>query len=260
MRAWRTGGTVLVVGAALVALVAPVSAMAASPTAKRLQVNLVLLSAKGTVTTSVQGTYDHQYIFLEDPNTGERQRATTANMNSTVTWSAPKQDLAGMVFGAGDCDATQLGCSIPIQKVTGSAQGTASATYADGTSKSCTISLGSLESGSDSLFSDSSVNTLSIKMVGAGGKNLKIWQGGTYPDYGLEAEQCPGTAGLTFAEQRDSAQTISASTFTAAKAGKPFTLTYKTVTPITGKTGDTVNQVGTVTRTTTLKVKVASKF
>lgn len=247
----------------MVALVAPMSASAvASSTAptKRLQVNLVLLSAKGTVTTSVQGTYDHQYIFLEDPDTGERQRATTANMNSTVTWSAPKQDLAGMVFGGIDCEDTQIGCSIPIHKVTGSAQGTASATYADGTSKSCTVSRDSLGVGSDNLFSDSADNTLFIKMVGAGGKSVKIWQGGAYPDYGLEAEECPGTAGLKFSEVRDTAQTIPSAKFTAAKVGKPFTVTIKTVTPITGKTGDTVTQVGTVTRTTTLKVKVASKL
>lgn len=261
MRTWRAGASVLVVGAALVALVAPTSANAVAPSAaKRMQVNLVLLSAKGTVTTSIQGTYDHQYIFVEDPNTGERQRATTATMNSTVSWSAPKQDLAGMVFGAGDCDETRIGCSIPIQKVTGSAEGTASATYADGSSKSCTISLGTLKTGGGGLFSDSAVNTLSIKMLGAGGKSLKIWQGGAYPDYGLEAEECPGTSGLKFAELRDTAQTIPASTFTAVKVGKTFTITVKTVSPITGKTGDTVNQVGTVTQAATFKVKVASKF
>jgi hypothetical protein len=260
MKAWRVGTGFVAVGIAVAVLATPVQAGAGAQSAKRLQVEWTLLSATGTVTTSIQGTYDHQYIFLEDPNTGDRNRATTASMNSTVTWTAPKQRLAGMVFGAGDCDAARIGCSIPIHKVTGSAKGTASATYADGTAKSCAIAMTSLTSGSTSLFSDFADNTLSVKMLGAGGKKVKIWLGGAYPNYGLEGEGCPGTAGLRFTEMRDAAQTIPASTMTAARIGKPFTVTIRTVAPITGKTGDTVNPVGTVTETTTLKVKVTARF
>jgi len=265
MTTWRMGSTVVAVGlgAALLASAAPavahVQAAADGQLTKQVQVEVLLLSATGTITTSVQGTYDHPYIYVEDPNTGDRQRAMTASMNSTVTWKAPKQALSSMQFGAQGCEAADAGCRTPIHKVTGSAQGTATASYADGSSINCTVSEPSLASGSEDMFTNFD-DGFDVMMVRVGGTKVKIWLGGAASNFGLDAENCPTTAGLTFTNPRDVAQTIPNSKFTGAKIGKPFTLTLVSVSPITGKTGDTVNQVGTVTETTTLKVKVTGKF
>ncbi len=251
----------LVTTAATVALAGGAALAAPSVLPTRTQVDWSLVSAKGTVTLAVQGSWDHPYIYVEDPQTGDLKRTATGTINNTVTWAAPKQVLASMGFVGGECNEKAIGCSIPIQKVTGSATVNESVTYVDGTSASCNFTVDSLEGPDGDFFSNSAVNTMNLVMVGAGGSRVKIWMGGGYPTYAAGREPCPGESGLTFAKlPAETAPTISQTTFTKAKLGKTATLTLTRVEPVTGKQDGTPAQVGTVTWKTTLTYKLKARY
>ena len=260
MRPLRT--SILLVTAAATVVLAGVPALAApSVRPARTQVDWTLLSAKGTVTLAVQGSWDHPYIYVEDPATGDLKRTATGTINNTITWSAPKQVLASMGFAGGECNEKRIGCSIPIRKVKGSASVNESVSYADGSSASCSFTVGSLQEPDGDFFSNSSDNTMNLAMVGAGGSNVKIWMAGGYPTYAANREPCPGEAGLSFAKlPAETAPTISQTKFTKSKIGKTATLTITRVEPVTGKQNGTPAQVGTVTWKTTLTFKLTARY
>jgi hypothetical protein len=254
--------SILLITIAATVLLAGVPALAA-PSARpaRMQVDWSLVSAKGTVTLAVQGAWDHPYIYVEDAQTGELKRTATGTINNTITWAAPKQPLASMGFAGGECNEKRVGCSIPVHKVTGTASINESVTYADGTSAACSFTAGSLQDPDGSFFSNSSDNTMSLDMLGAGGSNVRIWMAGGYPTFAAGREPCPGEAGLSFARiPSETAPTISQTVFTKSKTGKTVTLTVTRVEPVTGKQNGTPAQVGTVTWKTTLKFKVTARY
>jgi hypothetical protein len=231
------------------------TAQAAAPTAGKTQVELKLLSAQGTIETSVSGTWDSPYHWQEtDEGVNQQVQGTLVN---TITWKAPKQLVPSAVFGSGAiCSFDGSSCLVRIEKVTASSSTTGSATYADGTTQDCANSVAKLSS---SFFSDSARNDLFIHFEGSTPAKSTIWVQGGSPDSGVPTDSCEILGGLGFATSVSKVH-LPYTKFTKARIGKPFTVTIKTTVPVTGTTKAGDVNVGTLTWNTTLKFVVTGKI
>jgi hypothetical protein len=231
------------------------TAQAAAPTAGKTQVELKLLSAQGTLESSVSGTWDSPYHWNEtDQGVNQQVQGT---LNHTITWKAPKQQVPSAVFGPGAiCSFDGNSCIIRIGKVTASSSTTGSATYADGTTKDCTNSVARL---GRTFFSDSAINDLFIHFEGSTPAKSTVWLTGGSPFTGVPSDSCEILGGLGVGTYEYKVP-LPYTKFTKARIGKPFTVTIKTTAPITGTTKAGDINVGTLTFYSTLKFVVTGKF
>jgi hypothetical protein len=235
-------------------LAASVAVVGAGTASAATQYDFDIVSASGTITTDISGSWDNDNVALSNPATGEPYpKKATGTVASTVRWTAKPKKLGASFPLPSIAGATKgTAVRIPLRGVTGSAQGSLAVTLGDGSTRSCAPGGVAL---SRAFFSDSAANDLFVALFGRG--NLKAYLRGGYPWHAFSgSDPCSeGLDGLALNEAAQTFASIPRGKVTGAKKGKRVTLNLSHRVPVTGKVDGATVTVGSVSWKTTLVLR-----
>lgn len=230
--------------------------MAAAPALGATQYDFDIVSAGGTITTQVNGSWENANVALFNPATGEEYpKKATGTISTTVRWKAKPRKLAASFVLPSIASATAgTAPRIPLRGATGTAAGNLSVTLGDGSTRSCAPGGVAL---SRPFFQDSAVNDLFVRMFGLG--SPKAFLRGGFPLHAFSGSQpCDeGLNGLSWDEKAQTYARIPRGKITGAKVGRRITLVLTHGMPVVGKVDGARVTVGSTTWKTTLVLRLA---
>lgn len=236
-------------------LVLMLAAVPAGSAVAAQQYDFAVVSAGGTITSDINGSWDANLGVSYNPATGEPfPRKSTGTAQTTVTWKAnPKKSSA--VFNLPSIAGVTKGTAYRMRLggVTGSAAGTLNVTLGDGKVASCAPAGVPL---ARAFFSDSAVNDLFVAVFGKG--SPKAYLRGGFPWHAFSAPCSDGLSGLSWDEEAQTYATIPRGKIVGAKKGKKLTLVLTHRAPVVGKIDGAKVTAGTITWKTTLVLRLKS--
>lgn len=239
----------------VILLLSMLMAVPAASAVAAQQYDFAVVSAGGTITSDISGSWDANLGVSYDPATGEPYpRKSTGTAQTTVTWKANPKKSSAVINLPSIATATKGSAyRINLRGVTGSAGGTLNVTFGDGKTASCAPAGVSL---TRAFFSDSAVNDLFVAMFGKG--SPKAYLRGGFPWHAFSAPCSDGLSGLSWDEDAQTYARIPRGQIVKAKKGKTLTLVLTHRASVVGKIDGAKVTAGTITWKTTLVLRLKS--
>jgi hypothetical protein len=240
----------------MVLIATVLAAVPALPAAAATQYDFAVVSAGGTITSDINGSWDANLGVSENPATGEPYpRKSTGTAQTTVTWKANPKNSSAVLPLPSIANATKgTAMTINLRGVTGSAAGSLNVTLGDGKAISCAPAGVAL---SRAFFSDSAANDIFIRLFGKG--SPKAYLSGGFPWHAFSGNPCSdGLSGLSWDEETQTYATIPRGQIVKAKKGKKLTLVLTHRASVVGKIDGAKVTAGTITWKTTLVLRLRS--